>query len=33
MGGDGEQWEAGSDRMIVELGGFWRKPTNVEEYF
>jgi hypothetical protein len=22
MGGDGERWEAGSDGMTIELGGF-----------
>jgi hypothetical protein len=33
MGGDSERWEAGSDGMTIELGGFWRKPMDVEEHF
>ncbi len=31
--GDDERWEAGLDGTTVELGGFWRKPTDVEEHF
>jgi hypothetical protein len=33
MGGDGERWNDGLGGMTVELGGFWRKPTEFGERF